>query len=110
MVLVQFERIPRYVRRVASITLAECERALRLMEEVSRAHGDEPAVDSVIAQLHYLISLQLGHEQDRSRRRELTLGRLAVDELSGIISDDLSKLLCSISDGVRRQLRAEDRR
>jgi hypothetical protein len=94
---------------MVSSRLEMCENALRQIEESDLRFPGEPALASVATQLRYLIHLEHGEEADRSRLKELTLGRFAVYELSNIISDDLSKLLCDISDGVRRQLRREAR-
>lgn len=83
--------------------------ALGQVEEYDLRFPGEPALASVASQLRYLISLEQGEQTDRSRLKELTLGRLAVYELSNIISDDLSKLLCDISGGVKRLLQREAR-
>lgn len=87
--------------------LKQCEDALKQVEVLDVSFPGDPAIASVKNQLHYLIGIELGKETDRSKLKELTLGRHAVCGLSNLISDDLSKLLCSISDSVRRQLRRE---
>lgn len=92
---------------MAMSRLEMCEEALNQIEDYARRFPDELALTSVANQLRYLIAVERGQEADRSRLTELTLGRFAVYELSNIISDDLSKLLCGISDSVRRQIRAE---
>ena len=82
--------------------LEMCENALKQIEEMDRRLPGEPALGSVANQLRYLIRLERGEETDRSKLTTLTMGRYAVYELSGIISDDLSKLLCYIAGEVRR--------
>ena len=89
--------------------LEMCENALAQIEDYDRRFPGEPALASVATQLRYLIGIERGQVADRSKLKELTLGRFAVYELSNIICDDLSKLLCDISDGVRRQLHREAR-
>lgn len=86
-----------------------CETVLKQVEEYGTRFPNEPALASVAAQLRYLIQFERGEVADISRLKELILGRYAVYELGNIISDDLSKRLCAISDGARRRLRAETR-
>jgi hypothetical protein len=89
--------------------LEQCMEALRQVEEYDRQFPSDPALASVANQLRYLIQIERGEESDRSRLASLTMGRHAVYGLSGLISDDLSKLICAISNDVKRQLRAEGR-
>lgn len=83
------------------------ESVLREIEELIGRFPGDIALASVRIQLQYLIHIERGEESDRSRLGEITLGRLAVYDLSNMISDDLSKALCSVADDVRRQLRRE---
>jgi hypothetical protein len=85
--------------------LSMCEQALKQIEEYDHRFPGEPALISVAHQLQYIMRAERGEGADRSRLSELTMGRLAVYELSNIISDDLSKLLCTIADDVRREVR-----
>jgi hypothetical protein len=49
-----------------------------------------------------LIALADGKENDESALDDITFGRYAAYHLAGLIPDDLSNLLCELSDKVRR--------
>ena len=87
--------------------IEKCTAALTQIQKYYEQFPGEPALASVTNQLQYIIRLERGEETDRARLTQLTLGHHAVYALSNIISDDLSKLLCEISDDVRRRLRRD---
>ena len=73
--------------------------------ESSRAHalkwGDHVAILSIIAQLEYLIEVETGREQDRSRLEDIIIGLLAVREIE-VRDLELAHILYSVGDEARK--------
>ena len=82
-----------------------CQTALQEIEQFLVKFPNDPALQSTANQLSFLIEIENDRELDRSRLTEINFGRYAVYELSNLISDDLSKLLCLIDERVRVELR-----
>jgi hypothetical protein len=81
-----------------------------ILHEIEKLHGqfpDDITLASVRDPQDFLIRIQKGDETDHAKLADITLGRLAVYELSSILSDDLSKSLCSIADDLKRLLRRD---
>ena len=73
-------------------------------------YPDDPAIDSCIAQMDYLIALETGEQSDDSRLEEIILGHHAVRSLADIINQELSEAMCQLTDSIRGKLRLQGRR
>lgn len=95
-------------KSVAGVSCRQSSMMLRNAWQQVRAgmlkYPHEPTLLLVLRQLEYLIALADGKESDRSALARVDLGHLARHNLSGVISDDLSKLLAVIAEKVRQEL------
>ena len=65
---------------------------------------------SALSQLDYLIALECGDEQDDSLLEKIDVGYLAMYQLIGILSHEMSVALCDIACKVKRDLRLQGRK
>ncbi len=70
----------------------------------------EVCFTSALSQLDYLIALESGDEHDDSLLERIDVGYLAMYQLIGILSHELSTALCDIACKVKRDLRLKGRR
>lgn len=77
------------------------ETALKTSKHVRSKHPAPGVIDSVIAQLEYLIQLETARSSDRSRLPNLTIGFLAARDIAEI-DRPLADMLHSVADEARR--------
>lgn len=68
--------------------------------------GQHPMLDTVIAQLTYLLSLADGTSTDESRLKNIDIGLIAVREVEGA-DDALANMLHELAQEVRDRLSAQ---
>ena len=61
--------------------LAAFKTALAAMAGLHTRYPDDPALNSIIVQLDYLVELETGQRDDRERLNDITIGVLAVREV-----------------------------
>ena len=79
--------------------------ALDGIHPLQAVHVGDVALLSAERQLTYLVALVDGVEKDDGALEEITLGYLAMVQLTDVLTPELSELLCELSDRVRRYLR-----
>jgi len=89
---------------------SDIQAALDQISDLQTAYPSDTALLSALRQLTYLLALIDGIEQDDAALEEITLGYLAMYQLSDIASADLAELMSEINDRVRRCLRQNGRK
>jgi hypothetical protein len=89
---------------------SDVQAALNQISDLQVTHPADTALLSASRQLTYLLALIDGIEQDDAALEEITLGYLAMYQLSDIASADLAELMSEINDRVRRCLRQNGRK
>lgn len=74
--------------------------AIKEVERLQKRHPQLVVLDSILAQLDYLLDLETGKSQDRSRLTDIILGVQAVREIEPL-NEQLAGLLFAISDTTR---------
>ena len=82
---------------------------IQLQSAIDRAiilkskYGEHPPLESVIAQLQYLMTLTDGTTTDSSRLKDINIGLIAAREIEGA-DDILADMLHKIAEQVRNRL------
>lgn len=84
--------------------------ALAQVSELQEKYPGDIALLSASRQLSYLLALADGVENDDGALEEITLGYVAMYQLTDIASADLAELLSEINDRVRLHLKQNGRK
>jgi hypothetical protein len=68
------------------------EKAAAACKEFLRTHPTNQAIQSIIKQIEYLISLETGKNRDRKRLKDVSIGILTVREIEPLDMDLAEKL------------------
>ena len=79
--------------------------ALDGIHTLQALHPDDVSLLSAERQLTYLVALADGVEKDDRALGRISLGYLAMIQLTDVLTPELSELLCELGDRVRRYLR-----
>ena len=79
--------------------------ALDGIHALQAVYPGDVALLSAERQLTYLVALADGVEKDDGALEDISLGYLAMIQLTDVLTPELSELLCELSDRVRRYLR-----
>ncbi len=81
---------------------------LELLEHAKTACGGllaerpgNPAIESIMSQLDYLIALEEGTSSDRTRLKDITIGVLAAREIE-LLDMDIAEILHAVAGEARR--------
>ena len=91
------------------ISREEIIKALAEIEALMKQYHSDVALLSSQRQMLYLLALLDGIESDDSALENITLGYMAVYQLSDVLSPDMSELMTSISGRIRNYLRKHGR-
>ncbi len=80
--------------------VAYFEDLLKRCKEGLAQHPDMIPLTWIIDQLEYLINLELGINDDKSRLEKINIGWIAVRDMDGYEDEDLIESLCLISQEV----------
>jgi hypothetical protein len=84
--------------------------ALDEISSIQREYPGDTALISASCQLTYLLALIDGIEKNDAGLEDVTLGYVAMYQLSDIISPKLAEMLSEINGRIRRRLRQDGRK